>query len=108
MFFTIKNTFYRAPEQAYKIALFDAYCIIKSYPLKASELAIDKLIQQQYKMTLKEMCIKLLLNLGYYKDDVGNIILLFKTPKYDQIARLITYGNGAIPGSKILKIALRN
>ena len=54
------------------------------------------------------MCIKLLLELTAYKDDDDNLVLLFKDPKFDAIARLITYGNGAIPGSKILKVAIHN
>jgi hypothetical protein len=45
--------------------------------------------------------------MSFYTDDEGDLILLFKDPKYDQIAQLITYGNGAIPGSRILQIALK-
>jgi hypothetical protein len=67
---------------------------------------LSRFIQQQYKTSLKNMCIKLLLSLTFYKDAEGNLILLFKDPTYDKIASLITYGNGAIPGSKILQIAL--
>jgi hypothetical protein len=69
---------------------------------------MDQYIQQQYNTTLKNMCIKLLLQLNFYEDDSGNLILMFKNPKYDKIASLITYGNGAIPGSKILQTAIRN
>ena len=54
------------------------------------------------------MCIKLLLSLTFSVDDKNDLVLLFKDVKYDKIARLITYGNGAIPGSRILKIALAN
>ena len=61
-----------------------------------------------WKITLKDMCIKLLLSLTFYKDNEGNLVLLFKDAKYDKIASLITYGNGVIPGSKILQVALRN
>jgi hypothetical protein len=69
---------------------------------------LDSYIQQQYKITLKNLCIKLLLSLTFYKDNEGNLVLLFKDPKYDKLASLITYGNGAIPGSNILQIALNN
>jgi hypothetical protein len=69
---------------------------------------MDQYIQQQYNTSLQNMCVKLLLSLTFHKDADGNLVLLFKDPKYDQIARLITYGNGAIPGSKILQIALSN
>ena len=88
--------------------LLNAYYIIKRYPLKASERLMDQYIQQQYKTTLKNLCIKLLLNITFYEDDSGNLVLLFKNPTHDAIARLITYGNGAIPGSRILQLALND
>jgi hypothetical protein len=86
----------------------DAYYIIQNYPLHASDLLLDKFIQQQYKTSLKDLCIKLLLNLTFYKDNDGNLIMMFKDPKFDNLASLVTYGNGVIPGSRILQIALRN
>lgn len=108
MLFTITNKRYTSVEQLRSTTLLDAYYIIKNYPLKATDLLMDSYIQQQHNMTLKNMCIKLLLNLTFYEDDSGNLVLLFKDSKYDTIARLITYGNGAIPGSKILQVALTN
>ena len=95
-------------EQLRTNTLLDAYFIIKNYSLHASELSLDRFIKQQYKVSLKDMCIKLLLSLTFYTNKDGDLILLFKNQKYDTIASLITYGNGAIPGSKILRIALKN
>lgn len=74
--------------------------------MHGSELLLDRYLRQQYDTDLKNICVKLLLNLSFYKDNAGNSILLFKEQKYDKLARLITYGNGAIPGSNILKVAL--
>ena len=108
MFFTIKNENYLSTDQLRTDTMLNAYFIIKNYSLKATDLPIDNYIQQQYNTTLKNMCIKLLLSLTLYKDSAGNIILMFKNKKYDKVASLITYGNGAIPGSKILQIALKN
>ena len=108
MLFGIKNKYYQSTEQLRTNTLLNAYFIIKNYPLHASDLLLDKFIQQQYDISLKNMCIKLLLSLSFHKDNEGNLVLLFKDPKYDKIASLITYGNGAIPGSKILQIALSN
>lgn len=88
--------------------LINAYHIIRKYPLKASDIAMDNYLQQQYKTSLKDCCVKLLLNLTFYEDDTGNLILLFKNQKYDAMASLVTYGNGAIPGSRILQIALND
>jgi hypothetical protein len=76
--------------------------------MHAADLILDQYIQQQYNTSLKDLCIKLLLSLTFCKNKDGDLVLLFKDPKYDKIARLITYGNGAIPGSKILQIALKN
>jgi hypothetical protein len=108
MFFTIKNKRYLSSEQLRTNALLDAYYVIQNYPIRAADLAMDAYVQQQYKISLKNLCIKLLLNMTFYKDNAGDLILMFKNPKYDTIASLITYGNGAIQGSKILQIALNN
>jgi hypothetical protein len=105
MFFKIKNKRYLSTEQLRTNALLDAYYIIQKYPLHASEVILDHYIQQQYKVSLKNMCVKLLLNLTFYKNDAGDLTLMFKDRNYDKIARLITYGNGAIQGSPILQIA---
>lgn len=108
MLFTINNKYHTSAEQLRAKTLLNAYYVIKNYPLHAADLILDQYIQQQYKVTLKTMCITLLLNLTFYKDNNSNLIPLFKDPQYEKIARLITYGNGAIPGSQILQIALSN
>lgn len=108
MFFSIKNKRYQSIEQLRSNTLLNAYFIIQNYPLRATDLLMDQYIQQQYKTSLKNMCIKLLLSLTFYENSTGDLVLLFKNPKYDAIASLITYGNGAIPGSRILKLAISN
>jgi hypothetical protein len=108
MLFSIKNKRRISIEQLRANTLMSAYFIIKNYPMNATELLLDSYIQQQHGSSLKNMCIELLLNLVFYEDDSGNLILLFKNTKYDSIASLITYGNGAIPGSSILQAALKN
>ena len=95
-------------EQLRTNTILNAYFTIQKYPLRASDTLMDNYIQQQYKTSLKNLCVKLLLDLTFYEDDSGNLVLLFKNPKSDAIARLITYGNGAIPGSRILQVALTN
>lgn len=106
MLFTIKNKRFMSTEQLRTNTLLEAYYLIVNYPMHAADLILDQFIQQQYDVSLKNMCIKLLLSLTFYKNNKGDLVLLFKDPKYDKIARLITYGNGAIPGSRILQIAL--
>ena len=108
MLFTVSNKRYMSIDQLRTNTMLDAYFIIKNYPMHASDMILDNYIQQQYKVSLKNMCIKLLLSLTFHKNDEGDLTLLFKDQKYDKIAQLITYGNGAIPGSKILQIALKH
>lgn len=93
-------------EQLRTNTMLNAYFIIQKYPLKTHDLLMDRFIQRQYETSLKNLCIKLLLDLTFYEDDSGNLILLFKNPKSDALAQLITYGNGAVPGSRILRVAL--
>ncbi len=107
MFFKIKYNHESSLEQFRSDTLLSAYFIISKYPLKASELILDAYIQQQYDTSLKDLCVKLLLNLTFHADNTGNLVLLFKDPKYDLLASLITYGTGAIPGSRILQTALK-
>lgn len=108
MFFTINNKRFMSTEQLRANTMMNAYFIIKNYSMHASDLILDKYIEQQHNTSLKNLCIKLLLSLSFSEDNEGNLILLFKNPKHDKLARLITYGNGAIPGSRILQIALHD
>ena len=48
------------------------------------------------------MCFKLLANLQGCQLSNNEVIYTFKNPDYDKIARFITYGDGIMPGSKIL------
>ena len=108
MFFTVKNSIGFSADQLRTDALLKAYYLIEKYPLNASELLLDQFLKQQYKISLKDLCIDLLLNISFYKNDENNLILLFKNPEHDRLARLVTFGNGAIPGSQILQSALNN
>ena len=107
MLFIIKNDKQISTEQLRVGTLLNAYYLVQSYPMHASDIILDQYIQQQYKMSLKNLCIKLLLSLTFYEDDENNLVLLFKDPRNDKLASLVTYGNGAIPGSRILQTALR-
>lgn len=107
MLFIIKNEYFQDIDRLRTDTLMDAYFAIKHFPLKASDKAMDAFIKAKYNTSLKNMCINLLLSLSFYKNEKNELVLLFKNPKHDAIARLITYGNGAIPGSKILQRSIR-
>lgn len=106
MFFRIKPNKFLSSSQLKTDTLLHAYHIIDNYPLNASDTILDNYLQQQYNNNLKNLCVKLLLNVTFFKDEEENLILMFKDPALDRLAQLITYGNGAIHGSRILQVAL--
>lgn len=107
MLFTVKNQ-YKKSDQFFKTEiLLHAYFIINNYPLRATEQLLNNYLQKEYKVSLKDVCIKLLLNISFNKNDKDDtFILTFKDPKYDKIAQVITYGTGVVPGCQILQRAL--
>ena len=106
MIFRVENRRYLSTDQLRTKALLNAYSVIQQYRFSPAEQLLNSYVTNQYKASLKDLCIGLLLNLTYYKSDDGSLILLFKDMKHDMLARLITYGNGMIAGSDILKVAL--
>jgi hypothetical protein len=108
MFFSVKNNKYLSDKQLRADTLMNAYFVVSNYPLKASDLILNDYLVQQHKINLKNLCVKLLLEISFLKNDEGDFILMFKDPKLDSLAQLITYGNGAIPGSRILQLALKS
>ena len=107
MFFIVKNNKYLSPRQLKTSTLMKAYYVVSNFPLKASDKILDDHLQAKYNAGLKNLCVKLLLNIKFFKNDEGDFVLLFQDPELDKLAQLITYGNGAIPGSRILQIALK-
>ena len=77
------------------------------FPMRASEVQLDKYIRQKFKTSLKLLCLQLALKANYNTNTKDEVIVTFVDKKFDDLASLITYGTGKIPGSKILKFALR-
>ena len=107
MLFYIENPAYKDPKQLYTSTMMSAFFVVKNFPLKATDILLDNHLKAKYNIDLKKLCVKILLSLSYYCNEKNDIILLFKEKQYDNFAQLITYGNGAVPGSKILKYALK-
>lgn len=107
MFFVIKYNKYNSSEFVRLKALTLAFCRIKNFKLHANEQLLDNFLKQQYNRSLKDLCIELLTKLVLFKNGQEELILLFRDPYYDKIARIITYGTGNIPGSPILKASFK-
>jgi len=106
MFFSIK-TDSKKPISIIKLkTLVRARSLISLYPMRGTEVILNNYLVENYKLTLKNACFLLLANLYFSAGEENEIIFFFKDEKYDQLARIITYGIDNISGSQILKTAL--
>ena len=106
MFYTIK-TDSKKPVSIIKLkTLVRARSLISLYPMRGTEVILNNYLVENYKLTLKNACFLLLANLQFSTGKENEIIFFFKDEKYDQLARIITYGIDNISGSQILKTAL--
>ena len=79
-----------------------AYYMILHYPMGADEKILDAYCRKNYNLPLKFICLKLVAHLKDFVDYDGKIVWKTKTIKDDKLARLITFGDGRMHGSKIL------
>ena len=108
MFYAIK-TDSKKPVSIIKLkTLLRARSLISLYPMRGTEIVLNNYLVENYKLTLKNACFLLLANLQFSEGEENEIIFFFKDEKYDQLARIITYGIDDISGSQILKTALSN
>jgi hypothetical protein len=106
MFYTIKTNS-KKPVSIIKLkTLVRARSLISLYPMRGTEVILNNYLVENYKLTLKNACFLLLANLQFSTGEENEIIFFFKDEKYDQLARIITYGINDISGSQILKTAL--
>jgi hypothetical protein len=106
MFFTVKKKSAIIEDFTKTNMYLNACFVIKHYPFRAAEIGLDIFLKQKYKIGLRDACFLLLMRITAGKATSGDLILTFNNPDDDAMARLITYGNGIIPGSNILLLAL--
>lgn len=102
MFFSIKIPNGMSIEVAkYKVLRIARQSIV-FYNLSPGELQLDNYLRQKYNIGLKQACYKLIQESKRVATQ-DSIIIKFKDEDSDKLARIITYGNGIIKGSLILK-----
>lgn len=74
--------------------------------MTADDLVMDSYLVKTYGFKLKNLCYYLVTQATFQTNGNDSIIVLFKNKKLDTLARIITYGNGKINGSAMLKKAL--
>ena len=79
--------------------------IISTYVLKSNDIILNNYLSDTFNINLRALCLLLLVQSEQAFDAENNMYIYWKDPKYDKLVRLITYGTGKIPGSKILQKA---
>lgn len=74
-----------------------------SLKLSANDLLIENFIKDKYSIGLKQICFDLIIRRASFMSNGDQIIIKFLNIEDDKLARLITNGNGQIPGSTILR-----
>ena len=72
----------------------------------ANETALNEYLFERYNITLKAACLQIIVKSCYSKSK-DKIVITMLDKKWDDIARLITFGNGRLQGSRILQTILR-
>ena len=100
-----RETKYKNNSEARTWIYYHARRIILFYKFGAAEKQLDQYCRTNYSQPLKYVCLRLLNGCTISTDNKGTAIT-FLDENLNKLARLITYGNGKIYGSEILKAAL--
>ena len=75
---------------------------IATYRIKPAQKQLNDYIWKEYGLTLKAAAALVVANCRMQKNQSNEIIVTFPSKKIDNLAALITYGNGKIQGCSIL------
>ena len=80
--------------------------VILAWPMRATEIALDNYLKNNYNTSLKIVGMNLLLN-SSISTDGEFLVTTFKDIRYDKIASFITYGNSEVSGCNMIRDAFR-
>lgn len=75
------------------------------YRLKPAQKQLNDYLWKEFGLTLKAACSVVIANCRIQKNKSNELIITFPSKKIDNLAALITYGDGKIQGCSILKEA---
>lgn len=102
MIFTIKSD---NPALTKLYIKLDAPFYLIKYPKKVNEQLLDKYLRENYKKQLIPVCLQII-NSMKFSINKKELIITIPNKELSELANLITFGTGKIPGSKILKFAI--
>jgi hypothetical protein len=75
---------------------------LATYKIKPAQKQLNDYIWKEYGLTIKAAAALVVANCRIQKNQSNEIIVTFPSKKIDNLAALITYGNGKIQGCSIL------
>ena len=78
---------------------------VATYRLKPAQKQLNEYLWKKFGLNLKAASLLVVANCKLQKNQNNELIITFPSKKIDQLATLITYGNGKIQGCTILKEA---
>ena len=78
---------------------------VATYQLKPAQKQLNDYLWKNFGLSLKAACMMVIANCKIQKNNSNEVIITFPAKKIDQLAALITYGNGRLQGCSILKHA---
>ena len=78
---------------------------IAMYRIKPAQKQLNDYIWKKFGLNLKAACAMVVANCRLQKNKNNELIITFPAKQIDQLATLITYGNGKIQGCSILQEA---
>ena len=78
---------------------------ITTYRITPAQKQLNDYIWKEFGLNLKAACALVIANCRIQKNQSNELIITFPSKKIDDLASLITYGNGKIQGCPILKEA---
>jgi hypothetical protein len=86
-------------------ALQGARLSVATYRIKPAQKQLNDYLWKKFGLNLKTASLLVVANCKFQKNKSNELIITFPSKKIDQLATLITYGNGKIQGCSILKEA---
>ena len=104
MFFTVSSPIVNKYKNNIWI-LQGAKLSVSLYHITPAQLKLNSYLWKHYGLNIRSASLLVLANCKLLKNSCNEVIVIFPSKKIDQLASLITYGNGKIQGCNILKNA---
>lgn len=102
MFFECKTILANSEFTPARVRMY-AYENLAGHKLTNQERILDKYLQKKFGYGLIAACMYVCANATYQRNFDGSIVIILKNKTINELAKLITFGNGVVLGTQLLK-----